>query len=666
VKQSTVKTNKCIVIRTYLSVIEKSLTWFSLLRAHSADSCFLEFGIEPFDYTTFEEVLSAILQEIGYPEEQVVRWEMTGQEDLKRAGAIEHFWESQPGIRRHPEGKFFVSTWMYMDTNGDQDAYNVYTKAKLNFELQDGVLPTAIIAGTFELNDDFWFKRNVLGRLLAVAIGASNQTFDERPWVLEQAVTSQWREYCDLLGFGDVICDTDGLPVIATHIYHAEWTTAWDQWKSDICERLTNTTPYRAFNRVDHYQKEYIARGNEIFWKSFPIKVNSKLVAPERMPTLPDDLTHLVKHRVPHTGVILDAVASMPTIGRLHSIIRNYIAKMGFNTVQLRLNNNNGFLVNFGWFDKLGNSLISGGDNPLYTLSDLLKLAEGARNDGVEIIPEISVSTNAAGWVSSGFLAECPDHFCMGLGTPININDERFLPLLYSIVFFLRNIFKSKFVHLGTDEREAASPCFREAGIKTDFNSYEHKLEALMTLADLTSDDIIRSDNTEGVRYAERTGNVTQYPAGVYKKRQGEKFFLTIDIFSGDAFSVFSKARAATNLGALGVLAELRKLNESKWTLWEIPKRLLAFAMGVSELGSARNIRDADMFAAYFTRICGELGLSTNCTPPGEFEQRITVITESREFAKKACEVRTSIRDKKVSRAVEPYFRVNAAGAVQI
>jgi len=43
-----------------------------------AGPCFREVGAKIFDYPAFEEALKEIIKDSGYPEDRVVRWEMTG------------------------------------------------------------------------------------------------------------------------------------------------------------------------------------------------------------------------------------------------------------------------------------------------------------------------------------------------------------------------------------------------------------------------------------------------------------------------------------------------------------------------------------------------------------------------------------------------------------
>ena len=144
---------------------------------HMAEECLEEVHVEPFNYTKFEVMLKEILRDIGYPEKQVIRWETTGQKDSNdRAGRITHYWNDVPGefTRIQTTGPFFASAGLYFDTNGQEMAWQIFLNTRRYMYLLDDLYPTGIVAGTFELDMNLWYDRNVVGRLLAVSIGASN------------------------------------------------------------------------------------------------------------------------------------------------------------------------------------------------------------------------------------------------------------------------------------------------------------------------------------------------------------------------------------------------------------------------------------------------------------------------------------------------------------
>ena len=68
--------------------------------------CFDEVGQPMFDYDTFEKTLKLILDDINYPEEQVIRWEMTGQRlNSQRTGKLPQYWFRVPGESAPDWGK---------------------------------------------------------------------------------------------------------------------------------------------------------------------------------------------------------------------------------------------------------------------------------------------------------------------------------------------------------------------------------------------------------------------------------------------------------------------------------------------------------------------------------------------------------------------------------
>ena len=74
--------------------------------------CFAEVGQPMFNYDEFEQMLKQILDDIKYPEDQVIRWEMTGQRlDSPRTGKVPQHWFRIPGDGGPDLGrnKFFAS-----------------------------------------------------------------------------------------------------------------------------------------------------------------------------------------------------------------------------------------------------------------------------------------------------------------------------------------------------------------------------------------------------------------------------------------------------------------------------------------------------------------------------------------------------------------------------
>jgi Glycosyl hydrolase family 20, catalytic domain len=403
---------------------------------------------------------------------------------------------------------------------------------------------------------------------------------------------------------------------------------------------LTEKIDYKGFSRDWRARHRGVESANEYFWAHFPLEASSIELEAMNDTAVPDDLKGVLKHTVPHTGVIIDAVSNMPKLMRLHSIIRKYVAPLGFNLVQLRLVGKAGFSFMPSSLPNLGQSILSDNENPLYAPEELSSLVESAAAVGVAIMPEITVSTEAAGWIQAGFTIDCPLRFCKGKSLPNNVNSQELLPVLYSVIGELRTIFtSSKLFHLGTDERSAAAACWEEAGEAPDYDKFESRMEALLALVNLAPEETLRWENGEGFRYPGRAGGVTQFPAGQLDEiRPDEPFFLTIDLFEGNAYNIFKNAKKAVSLKPLGVLADLPKLSESKFDNWEIPKRLLAFSMGVSELANAWSFNEEATFESEFEQLCRALNLADDCSPPDDQHIDVDLVPESPEFIQKQCE----------------------------
>ena len=185
------------------------------------ESSMEELGLQPSDCQAFEGTLTSIIEEIGYPQGQIVRWESPDVAKMNRTGHILQYWLTQHGQQyQWPIGKRFSSTGLYFDTNGDVGVTEVFVSTRT---IRQQTRATAIIAGTFELSPKWWFDRNVLGRLLSVSIGATNWTVPTFASDLEkiQALGDVYQAECRRVGLGKEICESFGRPIIPSANYTA-------------------------------------------------------------------------------------------------------------------------------------------------------------------------------------------------------------------------------------------------------------------------------------------------------------------------------------------------------------------------------------------------------------------------------------------------------------
>ena len=204
--------------------------------------CFSELGLNPFQYDNFELQLQQILREINYPQNQVIRWEVTGPNastaDM-RAGGIQHNWYYLPGesLDIKPHHVYFNSWRLYMDANDNEGAAQIFKHTIDNFQPHlPGAdhMPRAIIPASFELNVELWSQRNVAARLIAVALGAANWNTTTNT---EQAF-QLYDKVCRDLGLHPTVCDLQGFTSVPNVQYREHWNHVWQQWINGTCERV--------------------------------------------------------------------------------------------------------------------------------------------------------------------------------------------------------------------------------------------------------------------------------------------------------------------------------------------------------------------------------------------------------------------------------------------
>ena len=583
-----------------------------------SQGCFRELNIEPFDYLKiFEPKLKEVLHEIGYSEDQVVRWEETSQlhgastKDLlksihlKGAGTITHYWHDRPGTKTNKDGQiiwdeppkkpFFVSRGLYMDVDHDSGAFDLYNHSfhDLQLEKGPGYFPTAIIGGTFELSQDNWKQRNIATRLIAIAMGAAQLEFSS-----PEDFSKAFQRIChEKLGLHPVLCDLEGFLAVPYYKYKRDWGVTWSEWKNGMCSRLTDSNQERRYMDMGPNQRLTLADGNKHFWQSYrqPIEDTKRKYD---VPVL-DKVDPKMK-----TGVILDLSNSMQTVERLYQILNKTISPLAIDLMQLRLADNYAFAVGLEHLQLVGYSPFGEESKPLVNTEELKAFVHLAHEMKVEVFPEMSVSTDAGGWIGAGFLAQCPDLFCKDEGTlgmaVADIGQAAYLPVLYSAIRELREAFSaSQYFHLGSDERAVGAKCFQEDKRYSTlpFADFESNLTIIAEESiGMSRQHLIRWENQEKKRYPDRTGDITHYrstrPFTIPEIRKEEPFFLTIDLLasvstpetSGPSlfYEIYSNTRALAGLYPEAIFAEVRLLDEESWSEYRIDLRLLSFRLGTS------------------------------------------------------------------------------------
>lgn len=606
--------------------------------------CFTDVNMEMLDYNLFEAELKKMLTEVGIEEEQVVRWEMTGQGQGKyesvetRVKGIDHYWYSRHYQDRTAAKRVFCSHGLYFDTNRDEGASVIYEYTRTLVEHEQK--PIAIIAGAFELGVQFWMDRNVPGRLLAVAMGASTDDYED-----DRDFQTRYQQYCRLLDLPNHMCEKKGAPLRDEFAYKSDWTVVTQKWKSNMCDRLAtlDTVPMMEFSDTRLVMQQ--SESNEVFWKNFfqpPGLTDSfgkytDAVNQETEVDRPVALQKIAKHKIKYTGIILDLRDgfSENKMKRLAAIF-DYLAMLGFNMIQLRIMSDFTFALRLDTHHQLPYRT----NNP-YEMSAIKQLVEHAGKAGMMIMPELSVVHRAGGLGNAVHMAACPRNLCeQGGSLTIDTTKSDVFPATSSILRELRTVFSSPFVHLGHDERNESMACMREAKIDPTFDKVERKIEMLLSHDGIPLDKVLRWENEEQTSYKHRAGSMTHYRKGMpSSKEPGTDFFLSTGLELDDtstkltdAWEIYQHVQDITSYQPLGIMIPLLTSRDLILKSLNVRQRLLAMAIGLSVDGLGK-----PDFVQLFHELC-EAARNKHCEEFG-------VLRDAEKAAQEMLEQATILRD---------------------
>jgi hypothetical protein len=232
---------------------------------------------------------------------------------------------------------------LYFDFNEMDMAWQIYLYTRRYYHLPKDNFPIGIVVGTFELDARFWYDRNVVGRLLAVTMGASQEVNADDG----NELYGLYHTACKGVGFEDALCSHYGLPFVSWKEYKAKWTDVWTMWKKRICDRLTTSYDELTYNSPNRRSSSF-PEGNTLqsFWDEFGITKNKTIVDLESnykfsaLQQIPD-LAALMNRLVSKSGIVMDL-----TLPNQHeqilgpkSTLLEQIYALGFNLIQLRLAN---------------------------------------------------------------------------------------------------------------------------------------------------------------------------------------------------------------------------------------------------------------------------------------------------------------------------------------
>jgi hypothetical protein len=200
--------------------------------------CLEEGGIDDIDYNVVEQKLQTLLSVLDIPSEYTIRWESSDSDasdaPRKRAGLVTHYHLTNPPDNE--TNPFFVTTDLRFNDLSQlkhDDGWKIFKKTRA-YAQHEAVL--GIIAGTLEVSPQTWSALNVDGKLIAMAIGASDQA---EHILTEKDFEKVYNEACSLLEQPRAMCNLLGKPRLSVEYWRQERDRQRQVRKNATCERLT-------------------------------------------------------------------------------------------------------------------------------------------------------------------------------------------------------------------------------------------------------------------------------------------------------------------------------------------------------------------------------------------------------------------------------------------
>ena len=599
----------------------------------------------------FETLLRLALKELGIPEERIVRFEDSKKSEafyqgVERVEGIRHYITSR-GHRNCPTERCIVSKGLSIRDMTVDGGHMLYSKTR---RLAHTDKIHAILAWTQQLGTEFWMDLNVVGRLLAISMGASNKVYGSERLFDEAYLTN-----CLSLGIDREVCRFYGHNILELSMVNIQASHVLREGRDNRCF-IAAEEKYEAVvsGRVWGRKKAY-AQANREFWARFgeedppkhheSIMTHRASVASDKQPRL----------AVNHAGLVLDVV----DIAHLtHEIVKHIkavitdMSQLGLNLLQLRFINDFGVAVEFSTYPQ-----IVWGQHELINDQDLRSIAHHANQAGVAIVPEIALTTRAGGWYGLGAIHNCPKVLCQnGVGVTANSTTHLLLVVAVAFVRNLFEVFQPPFVHLGYDEQQEGRTCLREANVTQDFGAFEEKLGIVLQMEGFPLQRFVRWENKEGVHYPRRVGAITQYQYTYPTEPPESPYFLSTGLTLNDPNTTmvvesvdwFQHVRQAVAQKPDAILAPVLSFERNFYKNAVFRERLATFAMAVST--KYQDLSDKE-FAPQLETVLNDLGVKqsvTNRTAASQASQILADFCTQRRSDE--CDARTFTRRELVPR----------------
>ena len=200
-------------------------------RINSMD-CFIESGgvnVTDDDFDHFERRLEIVIQELGFPSNEIIRWETDTTRPHRRVGTITHYIHTMPS---HEIGRnYFLSTGFGLDSFGNKNAWEIYQQTRERSNLNaTGILISTMATGPIE-----WESENIFGRMIAIAAG-----LDTNPVIMHKGTfETSYQGVCGALEVPTRQCELFGRSRRNASHWLKKKEIQSEKWKNLTCRLFT-------------------------------------------------------------------------------------------------------------------------------------------------------------------------------------------------------------------------------------------------------------------------------------------------------------------------------------------------------------------------------------------------------------------------------------------
>jgi len=200
--------------------------------------CFEEGGIADVNFDAVEQKLTTLVSILDIPSRFVIRWESSDTDahepSRKRAGLVTHYHLTNPPANE--TNPFIVTTDLRFNDASQlehDDGWIIFKKTRA-YAQHENVL--GILAGTLELSPQSWSALNVDGKLIAMAIGASDKATDI---YTRKEFERIYNKACNVMEFPTAMCKLLGRSRLSTEYWERERDQQRELRRNTTCDRLT-------------------------------------------------------------------------------------------------------------------------------------------------------------------------------------------------------------------------------------------------------------------------------------------------------------------------------------------------------------------------------------------------------------------------------------------